>query len=78
MIWEHAVGIGLGPFQRDHGVAFVGNEGTLVVDRGGWEVFAETGTEAGKPYYKMDPVPEHRVRAGEGGLDQHTAHFIEC
>ena len=78
MIWEHAVGIGLGPFQRDHGVAFIGNEGTLVVDRSGWEVFAETGTEAGKPYYKMDPVPEHRVRAGEGGLDQHTANFIEC
>ena len=59
MIWEHAVGIGLGPFQRAHGVAFVGNEGTLVVDRGRWEVFAETGTEAVKPYYKMDPVPEH-------------------
>ena len=78
MIWEHAVGIGLGPFQRDHGVAFVGNEGTLVVDRRGWEVFAETGTEAGKPYYKMNPVPEHRVRAGEGGLDQHTTNFIEC
>ena len=78
MIWEHAVGIGLGPFQRAHGVAFVGNEGTLVVDRGRWEVFAETGTEAGKPYYKMDPVPEHRAQAGEGGLDQHTANFIEC
>ncbi len=78
MIWEHAVDIGLGPFQRDHGVAFVGNEGTLVVDRRGWEVFAETGTEAGKPYYKMNPVPEHRVRAGEGGLDQHTTNFIEC
>ena len=78
MIWEHAAGIGLGPFQRAHGVAFVGNEGTLVVDRGRWEVFAETGTEAGKPYYKMDPVPEHRAQAGEGGLDQHTANFIEC
>ena len=78
MIWEHAVGIGLGPFQRDHGVAFIGNEGTLVVDRSRWQVFPETGTQAGKPFYKMDPVPEHRVRAGEGGLDQHTENFIEC
>jgi predicted dehydrogenase len=78
MIWEHAVGIGLGPFQRDHGVAFLGNEGTLVVDRSRWQVFPETGTEAGKPFYKMDPVPEHRVRPGEGGLDQHTKNFIEC
>ena len=78
MIWEHAVGIGLGPFQRDHGVAFVGNEGTLVVDRSRWQVFPETGTEAGKPFYKMDPVPEHRALPGEGGLDQHTKNFIEC
>ncbi|HJO37774.1 MAG: Gfo/Idh/MocA family oxidoreductase [Vicinamibacterales bacterium] len=78
MIWEHAVGIGLGPFQRDHGVAFIGNEGTLVVDRGRWEVFPETGTADGKPYYKMDPVPEHRAVSGQGGLDQHTENFLEC
>ena len=31
MTWEHATGIELGPFQRAHGVAFVGNNGTLVV-----------------------------------------------
>jgi hypothetical protein len=27
---------------RDHGVAFHGNNGVLVVDRGGWEVLPET------------------------------------
>ena len=37
MIWEHAIGIGRGPEAREHGVAFVGEYGTLVVDRGGWE-----------------------------------------
>ena len=78
MIWEHAVGIGLGPFQRDHGVAFIGNEGTLVIDRAKWEVFPETGTRNSGPYYKMEPVPTQRVRPGAAGLDQHTQNFIEC
>ncbi len=41
MLWEHATGINDGPYQRDHGVAFIGNNGTLVVDRGGWEVIPE-------------------------------------
>src|SRR4051812_1505616 len=41
MLWEHATGINDGPYSRDHGVAFIGNNGTLVVDRGGWEVIPE-------------------------------------
>ena len=45
MIWEHATAIGQGPYMRDHGVAFHGNNGVLVVDRGGWEVLPETETK---------------------------------
>ena len=45
MIWEHATAIGQGPYMRDHGVAFHGNNGVLVVDRGGWEVLPETENE---------------------------------
>jgi hypothetical protein len=37
MIWEHATAIGKCPYDRDHGVAFHGNNGVLVVDRGGWK-----------------------------------------
>ena len=48
MIWEHATAIGQGPYMRDHGVAFHGNNGVLVVDRGGWEVLPETETKNGK------------------------------
>jgi predicted dehydrogenase len=35
MLWEHATAINRGPEARDHGVEFHGNNGTLVVDRGG-------------------------------------------
>lgn len=79
MTWEHAVGIGLGPFQRGHGVAFVGNNGTLVVDREGWELFPESeSTRNGPPRYRMAARPPRRARPDARGLDQHTANFIDC
>src|SRR6187551_2590607 len=56
LIWEHAVGIDGGPYNRPHGVAFIGNNGTLVVDRGGWEVIPEK--VEGKD--KMEAVPQQK------------------
>lgn len=79
MIWEHATAIGQGPYMRDHGVAFHGNNGVLVVDRAGWEVYPETDRTgwAGKRKYKMAGEP----RRAAGGEDYHLAHvkdFLEC
>lgn len=39
--WEHAMSIDNGPYGRDHGISFIGNNGTLVLDRAGWEVIEE-------------------------------------
>jgi hypothetical protein len=69
LIWEHATGIDGGPYERNHGVAFIGNNGTLVVDRGGWEVIPET--EDGS--YRLDAIPP---RSGSGGLEAHAENFI--
>ena len=77
MVWEHATAIGQGPYARDHGVAFHGNNGILVVDRGGWEVFPETVTSGGRKTYRMAGTP----RRGTGGTNSHDAHvqnFLEC
>jgi len=73
MLWEHGVGINGGPYGRDHGVAFIGNLGTLVVDRGKWEVIPEQ--EEGK--YKTEAIPV-QYRSGESGLDLNAKNFIEC
>ena len=62
IIWQHAVGLGRGHESREHGIAFHGNNGVLVVDRNGWEVFPETDSVDKKRAYKMAGVP----RAGEG------------
>ncbi len=77
MVWEHATAIGQGPYMRDHGVAFHGNNGVLVVDRGGWEVLPETETKKRKKVYRMAGEP----RRGGGGEDMHFNHvknFLDC
>jgi predicted dehydrogenase len=72
LLWDHGIGIDGGYYGRSHGVGFVGNNGTLVVDRGGWEVIPEP--DNGKP--KMERV---ELRKGIGkGLENHMENFISC
>ncbi|NGM90414.1 gfo/Idh/MocA family oxidoreductase, partial [Parapusillimonas sp. SGNA-6] len=66
--WEHAIGIGLGPYGRSHGVAFIGDNGTLVLNRGGWEVIPEKG--------RMEAVALQKPK--EKGLDAHMANFVQA
>ncbi|NQU52283.1 MAG: Gfo/Idh/MocA family oxidoreductase [Bacteroidetes bacterium] len=71
LLWDHGIGIDGGYFGRNHGVGFVGNNGTLVVDRAGWEVIPEGGKDP-----KMDRV---ELIKGDGqGLNNHMANFIDC
>jgi predicted dehydrogenase len=71
LMWEHGVGISNGPYNRGHGVAFIGNDGTVVVDRGGWEVIPETEGDR----YRTPAVPR---RSGTvTGVDPHAADFIQ-
>jgi len=66
--WEHANGIDQGPQRRNNGVSFIGDNGTLVVDRGGWEVIPERD--------RMEAVP--RQKAQDNGLDKHMENFVEA
>lgn len=67
VIWEHAQGISNGNYNRDHGIAYIGNNGTLVLDREGWEVIPDEK--------RMEAVP---VQPNKGsGLDFHTRNFID-
>jgi predicted dehydrogenase len=77
MLWEHATAIDRGPEARNHGVAFHGNNGTLVVDRGGWEVYAESGPVNGRQQYKMMPLPRQGVSNDQSHLE-HCRNFIAC
>jgi len=68
MTWEHTIGIGLGNWKRPHGMAYTGENGTLVLDRSGWEVFPEK--------QRMEAVPLQK-NVGSG-LDLHIRNFLDC
>ncbi|MDA2939298.1 Gfo/Idh/MocA family oxidoreductase [Acidobacteria bacterium AH-259-A15] len=70
MIWEHMIGCGVGPWQREHGVEFHGQNGILVVDRDGWELHSETDKiDRRDRIYRIKPLPRQR-----GSRDFHLRH----
>jgi len=68
LVWDHAMGIDNGSYGRDHGIAYIGNNGTLVLSRGGWEVIEErqSKSKVSKPF----------VKPSDNGLDKHWENFI--
>lgn len=68
MVWEHATGIDLGPYGLTHGTAFIGNNGTLVLNREGWYVTPEKG--------KMEAV---ELQKDQGtALVRHMQNFVDA
>ena len=70
LVWDSAMGIDNGSYGRDHGIAFIGNNATLVLSRGGWEVLEEIRSE--------NKVAKPLETPKENGLDMHTLNFIEA
>ena len=73
VLWDHAIGINDGAYGRTHGVAYVGENGTLVVDRGGWEVIPENVNGV----QRMEAVPLQKAY-GQGGLYYHVKNHLDC
>ena len=70
--WEHTAGTQMGPYGRAYGLAFIGNDATLVIDRAGWEVFPEQ--ENGK--YKITAIPPNKN--GRENHEEHVKNWLEC
>jgi predicted dehydrogenase len=72
VLWDHAIGIDDGAYGRNHGLGFVGENGTLVIDREGWEVIPEV--VSGKA--RMEAMP---LKKGTGeGLKNHVRNHLDC
>ncbi len=69
MQWEQTIGIGRGFYGRPHGISFIGENGTLVLDRNGWEVLPEKQKMEAVSYKKGD---------NEVGLDLHVRNLLDC
>jgi predicted dehydrogenase len=77
MEWEHMIGCGVGPWQREHGVEFHGENGILIVDRGGWEVYSETD-QLKQPERVFRMMPKPRQPAEDDFHFAHVRNFVEC
>jgi predicted dehydrogenase len=69
LVWDSAMGIDNGSYGRNHGIAYIGNNGTLVLDRGGWEVIEESKSK--------NKVAKPLVKASDNGLNKHWENFVE-
>jgi len=67
MLWEQAQGISNGNYGKDHGISYIGNNGTLVLNRQGWEVISDEK--------RMQPTPFQPNKGS--GLDAHTRNFLD-
>ena len=67
MTWEHNMATGVGLYGMQHGIAFIGENGTLLLNRQGWEVKPEKD--------KLEALPWSK--SVDSGLDKHAANFID-
>jgi hypothetical protein len=63
IVWEHRLWSGHGVENRSSGVAFYGENGTLILDRGGWKIY-----DAATP----------RTADGGELLRPHLENFLGC
>lgn len=76
LLWEHATGIDGGNYGRNEGIAFIGNNGTLVVNRGGWEVIPEKEQIEDQWVNKVEKEGPYAPQ-GEA-LENHSQNFIKA
>lgn len=65
--WENNSGIESGPYGKNYGLIFTGNNGTLVADRDDWQVYPE-----------REKVPVKIVKADHLEHGDHVSNFLEC
>jgi predicted dehydrogenase len=70
LVWDSAMGIDNGSYGRTHCIAFIGNNGTLVLDRGGWEVIEEKQSK--------NKISKPLVKSSDSGIDKHWQNFTEA
>ena len=70
MVWDHAMGIDNGSYEKDHGISFIGNNATLIVGRWGWEVIEEKQSK--------NKVSKPLAQPVDNGLDAHWVNFIDA
>jgi predicted dehydrogenase len=69
--WMHTAGTQTGLWGRNYGLAFIGNDATIVIDRESWDLFPEM--ENGR--YKVPAMPRQQ---GHNSHEAHVKNWIDC
>jgi predicted dehydrogenase len=69
LVWDSAMGIGNGSYGLDHGIAYIGNNATLVLSRHGWEIIDEKMSKV--------KIAKPLIKPSDNGLDNHWKNFID-
>jgi predicted dehydrogenase len=70
LVWDHAMGIDNGSYGRDHGIAYIGNNGTLILNRNGWEVIEERQSK--------NKVAKPLAKVMDNGIQNHMVNFVDA
>jgi predicted dehydrogenase len=73
MVWECGLNPGIGPYGKQHGVAFVGTRGTLILTRDDWQVLSEINNTKNEPWIKA-----YKQEGESNNLQAHVKNFLKC
>jgi predicted dehydrogenase len=81
--YENRLCNGYGLDKRGYGIEFHGTDGTMFVDREGFEVYPEMGFQGAESKYVPEgfhaaKTPEMRMERADDGLANHVANMLEC
>jgi len=71
--WDMTGGLEKGPWDMSYGVAFVGDDATVVTDRSKLIVYPETDIKSKKP-----KVEAYSFTEGKDSHSQHVRNFLDC
>jgi len=71
--WDMTAGLQRGPYDMLYGLAFVGDNATIVVDRSKLKVYPEWDNEAKKP-----KTAEYEFTEGKESHGEHVRNFLDC
>jgi hypothetical protein len=75
LVYENRLNNGNSMYGKNYGIEFHGTDGTLFVDRAGFEVFPETRSVDGKP---LGLAPEMKMASMNSAGGDHARNFIDC
>ena len=71
--WDMTAGVQQGPYEKLYGLAFIGDDATIVTDRSSYQVYPEWDNQ--KNAFK---VKEEEYKGGQEAHSMHTRNFLNC